>query len=65
MNLKSLRLERGLSVPALSRLSGVPIRTIQDLERRDDGRVSTCIRLADALEITLDELCRNEKAGDQ
>ncbi len=64
MNLKSIRLKRELSVPALSRLSGVPVRTIQDLERRDDGRVSTCIRLADALGITLDELCRNEKTED-
>ena len=59
MKLKQIRLEKGLSVPQLVELSGVPRRTIQDLESRDDGRVSTLIKLADALEVTLDELCRN------
>lgn len=58
MKLKQIRLERGLSVPQLVELSGVPRRTIQDLEKRDDGRVSTLIKLADALGVTLDELCR-------
>ena len=52
------RLEKGLSVAELSRLSGVPVRTIEDLEKRGDGRVSTLIKLADALSVTLDELCR-------
>lgn len=63
MRLKEIRLSSDLSVPALSRLSDVPIRTIQDLERRDDGRVSTLIKLADALGVTLDELCRDEAAN--
>lgn len=58
MNLRKIRLEKGLSVAELSRLSGVPVRTIEDLEKRGDGRVSTLIKLADALSITLDELCR-------
>ncbi len=58
MKLKQIRLEKGLSVPKLSALSGVPRRTIQDLERRGDGRASTLIKLADALDVTLDELCR-------
>ena len=58
MKLKKIRLEKGLSVPELSRLSGVPVRTIEDLEKRGDGRVSTLIKLADALSATLDELCR-------
>lgn len=62
MRLKKIRTERGLSVPKLEELSGVPRRTIQDLERRDDGRVSTLIKLADALGVTLDELCRDEAA---
>ena len=59
MKLKTIRLERGLSVPALSRLSGVPIRTIQDIEARNDCRISTAKVLANALGITLDELCAN------
>nr|DAT55304.1 MAG TPA: Helix-turn-helix XRE-family like protein [Caudoviricetes sp.] len=58
MNLRKIRLEKGLSVAELSRLSGVPVRTIEDLEKRGDGRVSTLIKLADALSVTLDELCR-------
>lgn len=60
MNLKQIRLSKGLSVPQLVELSGVPRRTIQDIESRGDGRVSTMIRLADALEVTLDELCRDQ-----
>lgn len=59
MRLKEIRNSKSLSQRALSDLSGVPKRTIEDLERRDDGRVSTMIKLADALEVTLDELCRD------
>lgn len=62
MRLKEIRTEKGLSVPKLVELSGVPRRTIQDLEARRDGRVSTAIKLADALGVTLDELCRDEAA---
>lgn len=47
-----------MSIPQLSKLSGVPVRTIEDLEARGDGRVSTLIKLADALQVTLDALCR-------
>ena len=62
VRLKEIRTEKGLSVPKLVELSGVPRRTIQDLEARGDGRVSTAIKLADALGVTLDELCRDEAA---
>lgn len=62
MKLQETRLNKGLSVPALSRLSGIPVSTIEDLERRCDGRVSTLIRLADSLGVTLDELCRDKVA---
>ena len=58
MKLKQIRQSKNLTQNALSELSNVPKRTIEDLERRDDGRVSTLIKLADALEVTLDELCR-------
>ena len=58
MNLKKIRIEKGLSVPALVELSGVPRRTIQDIEKNDTSKVETAIKLADALEVTLDELCR-------
>lgn len=59
MKLREIRKSKNMSVPELSRLSGVSIRTIEDLEKRGDGRVSTLIKLADALNVTLDQLCRN------
>lgn len=58
MNLKEIRTNKGLSVPKLVELSGVPRRTIQDIEKNDECKVSTAIKLADALQVTLDELCR-------
>ncbi len=54
MRLREVRKSKGLSVPQLSELSNVPVRTIEDLEKRNDGRVSTLIKLADALQVTLD-----------
>lgn len=60
MNLKVIREQRGLSVPRLSILSGVTVYTIHNIERTDDGKVSAAIKLADALGVTLDELCRTE-----
>lgn len=62
MQLRKIRKLQGLSVPKLVELSGVPRRTIQEIENRDDCRVSTAIQLADALGVTLDELCRDEAA---
>jgi len=61
MQLKSIRADRGLSVPELSRLSGVPRRTIQDIEKRGDCMISTGFKLAVALNVTLDELYRSEE----
>lgn len=57
MNLKQIRLQRGLTGKQLSELADVPLRTIEDIERRDDCRVSTAIKLSTALGVTLDELC--------
>ena len=54
-----MRLEHGLSVPQLVELSGLSRRTIQEVEKRDTCSVSTAIKLADALDVTLDELCRD------
>lgn len=62
MNLRIIRLEKGLSVPKLVELSGVPRRTIQEIEKNDECKVSTAIKLADALGVTLDELCRTQKS---
>ena len=61
MNLRKIRLERGLSVPKLVEMSDVPRRTIQEIEKSGDCRVSTAIKLAKALNVTLDELCITEE----
>ena len=62
MNVKIIRNQQGLSARKLSELSGVPLRTIEDIERFDRCKVDTSIKLADALGVTLDELCRNKAA---
>ena len=58
MNLKEIRKSQSLTLKALSELSGIPQRTIEDIERKDECKVSTAIKLADALNVTLDKLCR-------
>jgi len=60
MKLRAIRLEKGLSVPALSRLSNVPVRTIEDIEKRGDCKVSTAI-----LEVSLDTLCAADTEKDR
>lgn len=62
MNLKQIRNQQNLSIRALSELSAVPIRTIEDIERFNRCKVDTAIKLADALNVTLDELCRDRVA---
>ncbi|HBF65232.1 MAG TPA: XRE family transcriptional regulator [Clostridium sp.] len=65
MKLKEIRLSKNLSVPQLSILSNVPRRTIQDIEKRGDCMVSTAIKLASALNVSLDKLCAdNEEKTD-
>ena len=62
MNLKQIRNQQNLSIRALSELSAVPVRTIADIERFNRCKVDTAIKLADALNVTLDELCRDKVA---
>lgn len=59
MKLKQIRNNQKLSIRALSELSAVPQRTIEDIERFNRCKVDTAIKLADALHVTLDELCRD------
>jgi transcriptional regulator with XRE-family HTH domain len=61
MNLKEIRTSQNLSVPELSKNSGVPIRTIENIERNNNCNITTAILLADALKISLDELCGYNK----
>jgi len=61
MRLKEIRLEKGLSVPKLSELTGLHRRTIENIERNNDCLVSNAIVLSKALQINLDELCRDSE----
>jgi len=60
MNVRKIRLEQKLTVPALSKASDVPVRTIEDIEKRGDCKVSTAIKLSNALGVTLDQLCNSQ-----
>mgnify|MGYP000022304822 CR=1 FL=1 len=60
MNLKSIRKSQGLTISKLSELANVPVRTIEDIERKDECKVSTAIKLAKALNVSLDALCISE-----
>lgn len=56
MKLKEIRLQKNISVPKLVQLSGVPRRTIQDIEKRGDCMLSTAKKLAKALDVSLEEI---------
>lgn len=60
MNLKKIRTERGLTVQQVADLAGIPKRTVEQTIYRDACSVKTAIKLADALGVTLDELCRSQ-----
>ncbi len=60
MKLKTTRIDRGISVPQLAELSGVPRRTIQDIEKRGDCLISTARKLAKALGVDMNELCSDD-----
>ncbi len=63
LKLKELRKEAGLSINALSNLSGVSRRTIEDIEARGDCRISTAYILCKALNCKLDDFYK-EKVGE-
>lgn len=57
MNVQRIRNERGMTVQQLADASGLPKRTIEEIMRRDKCTVDNAIKLAKALDVTLDELC--------
>ena len=59
MNLKQIRAQKGLTVQQLADLAELPKRTVENILRNGDCLVSNAIKLADALGVTLDELCRD------
>lgn len=60
MKLKEIRTEKKISVPKLVEMTGISRRTIQDIEKRGDCLVSNAKKLAQALDVSLDELCADE-----
>lgn len=57
MKLKELRTSKNISIPHLSELTGIPIRTLEDIQKRGDCLVSNAVKIAAALGVTLDALC--------
>lgn len=60
MNIQQLRKEKGFTVQQLADASRLSKRTLEDILRRGDCLVSNALKLADALGVTLDELCRDK-----
>lgn len=54
--IKEHRLKAGISVPKMVELTGIPRRTIQELEKRGDCLVSNALKIADVLGLTLNDL---------
>jgi len=54
--IKEFRKKAGISVPKMSKLTGIPIRTIEDLEKRGDCLVSNALKIANVLGVKLDDL---------
>lgn len=61
LNLKALRQTCGLSQVQLAEKAGVSRRTVEEIERRGDCRISTARTLCDALGCTLDEFYSSDQ----
>jgi transcriptional regulator with XRE-family HTH domain len=61
-NIKKIRESKGLGINELSRLSGVNASYISAMERgeKENPTITTLKKLADALEVTVDELLQSE-----
>ena len=61
MDLKYWRQTRRLSIKDLSEKSEVPIRTIEDIEKRGSCKIETAKKLAEALNINLYDLAATDE----
>ena len=61
--MKELRQARNLTLAALVEKSGLSRRTLEDIERRGDCRISTARAICDAIGCTLDEFYTSDRAG--
>lgn len=64
MKLRELRIEKGFTIKKLSELSGVPTRTIEQIQKTGVSKTDTAMKLARALNVSLDELCEFELKAD-
>ena len=57
-NIKKHRLKLGISQDALARKADIPYSTLVKIESgiRNDPRISTLTKIADALEVSIDKL---------
>lgn len=58
MRIKEIRLSKSISIPKLVEMTGISRRTLQDIEKRGDCLVSNALKIATALNVTMDELCK-------
>lgn len=58
MKIKEYKNDKGFTVQQLADKAGISKRTLEDIMRRDDGLMSNIIKIANALDVTLDELCK-------
>lgn len=63
--LRELLENRGISISAFARESNLSRRTLEDILRRGDCRLSTARVIADALGCTLDELYSSDTEQNQ
>lgn len=63
--IKELRKEKGYTFAKLSELSGISTGRLSDLAtgKRNNPTMDTLIKLADALDVTLDEMVGRKKNG--
>lgn len=60
MNIQEIRKRNGLTIKQLADKANLPKRTVEEIIRRNKCTVDNAIKLADALGVTLDELCRTK-----
>lgn len=56
--LKEHRNAKGMTLPQISQLTGIPQRTLEDIQRRGDCLVSNALKISEALGITINDLCK-------
>lgn len=64
INIRDIRIEKGISQAELARMACVDKTQLCKLERRGDPRASTLLRIAQALDVSIADLVATDRAGD-